>query len=387
MPEATLLTDAAVDEDIAADWAAIQEKHATSDESEEAESEEAPENPEASAPAERDHSGRFKPRGERAPKGEETPAEEPQAEGAPEQVAAQTPAQSDQARDTNRAPSSWKPALRAEWEKLSPGVRAEIHRRESDYLKGQHELMPDAQLGRDIRGVVEPYRMMMQAEGATPAQAIGELLRTASVFRIGTVQQKYQEIGRIARQFGIDLRAFAPQPQPGAAQAQGQQFRDPRVDTLVQQMDRERQAREQERQQAAYLEMQQVESTVSRWVNEVDAQGEPLRPYLEKVSAPMARLIPQIQSEHPDWNHSQVMEQAYEQATWAHPEVRPLLQERERTRLEAQRRTENQQRVQAAKRGASVNVPRRAAGPTAPAKPGTMEDTLRETARKLDLIA
>jgi hypothetical protein len=81
-----------------------------------------------------------------------------------------------------------------------------------------------------------------------------------------------------------------------------------------------------------------------------------------------------------------VLQRAYEQAIWAHPEIRPILLKEQTDKAEAERRAENPQRGNQAKRASSVNVPRRASTPS-PGKPGTIEDTIRETARSLGFFS
>jgi hypothetical protein len=71
-------------------------------------------------------------------------------------------------------------------------------------------------------------------------------------------------------------------------------------------------------------------------------------------------------------------EQAYEQAIWAHPETRAKLMAKQ----DAERRQREAAEAAAARKAAAVNVQRRGSPPAA-AKPGTMEDTIRETYRSL----
>jgi hypothetical protein len=268
---------------------------------------------------------------------------------------------------------------RAEFDKLSPTLKAEIHRREADFQAGQAQLIPDATLGRELRSVIDPYRGMIEAEGGTPARAVADLFRTAAIFRTGGVAQKYQAIAQIANQFGLDLRRFsAPQsqgqPQPGQ-QPNQQDFRDPRVDQILAAQNLERQ-QTQQRQQA------EMESTVTRWMNENDAQGNPKRPYLQDVINEVAALVPAIRSADSSMTHSQALDAAYDRAIWAHPEIRTLLAQKQQTELDATRRAENQRKVSDARRAGSVNVSRRASIPAA-GKPGTLEQTIAATAREL----
>jgi hypothetical protein len=402
------LNDKDVDADIASDWAAIQEKYSAPEpDAPERDAPDATANDGAGAdengekiPVSREADGKFKAQDDKAkpavdktakpvkdakPANGKTPAA---AAETPDPAAAADATQQPQARDINRAPSTWKPTARAEWDKLSPAIKTEIHRREADFQNGQAQLLPDATLGKSMREVIRPYEMMIQAEGGTPERAVADLFRTAAVFRVGTAEQKYQAVGQICRQFGVDLAAIgraalAQQQgqQPGAqpnGQQQPQQFRDPRVDQLLAQQNRERQ-------EAAQREQAQTENTVTRWMNEVDTAGNPKRPYLGDVINEMSALVPQLRQADPTLSHAQALDAAYDRAIWAHPEIRTLLAQKQQADLDAKRRTDNQAQVRDARRAGSVNVPRRGSSPS-PGKPGTMDETIAATARELGLI-
>src|SRR5579859_4427606 len=136
------LSDKDVDETIASDWAAIREKY-TPEEAELAAPE--PETPaddaapaEESIPVSREADGKFKAKDDKAPDKGKVKAKDPKAtpaaaantateasQEAP--VAATAEPSTGQQRDISRAPSTWKPAARAEYEKLPPAIKAEIH--------------------------------------------------------------------------------------------------------------------------------------------------------------------------------------------------------------------------------------------------------------------
>lgn len=383
------LSDKDIDADMAADWATIQEKYAVEDapELEAAAPEVEAEPAKETIPVSREPDGKFKAKEadkEEKPKvdakADKGTTDAKAAKAVPDVVDPNAPADAPQARDTNRAPSTWKPAARAEYEKLSPAIKAEIHRREADFQNGQAQLLPDATMGKNMRQVIEPYRMLIEAEGGTPERAVADLFRTAAIFRTGSVQQKYQAVAEIAQQFGIDLRYLtqAATEQQGQAPAQQQQFRDPRVDQLLAQQNADRQAN-------TAREQQQTESTVTRWMNEQDAQGNPKREYLGDVINEMSALVPQLRQNDPTLTHAQALDAAYDRAIWAHPEIRTLLAQKQHTELETQRRADNQKRVSDARKAGSVNVTRRGSVPS-PGKPGSMDETILATARELGMI-
>lgn len=384
------LADKDVDATMASDWATIQDKYrADEPEVEAIVADEPTSEGIADAPVldrAREPDGKFKaePKETKADKVEKTTpvaAKDTLAAPSKEGAAAATPEPTDAPqRDITRAPSTWKPTARAEYDKLPPAIKAEIHRREADFQNGQAQLLPDAKMGAELRQVIEPYRMLIETEGGTPARAVGDLLRTAAILRTGSVQQKYGAIAQVANLYGIDLRAFGAAPagaQPVAA-PQPQQFRDPRVDQMLAHQ-------QQQDQQRASQEAANTENTVTRWMNEVDTQGKPKREYLGDVINEMSALVPQLRQADPSMTHAQALDAAYDRAIWAHPEIRALLTQKQQTDLEAQRRADNQTRVRDAKRAGSVNVPRRASIPS-PGKPGTMNQTIEQTARELGLI-
>lgn len=365
------LGEATIDEEIASDWASIREKHAVEPEAPAVEAtpepivEEKPVDTRA-----RDEQGKFA----KVEKEVEKPAEKapeainPVVETAPE--APEPPLN----RDINRPPSTWKPQVRTEWDKLSPTVKAEIHRREADFQNGHAQLLPDARLGSEIKRAAEPYRMLIESNYGTPEKAMSAFLQTAAALQMGSPSQKLQTLVGLSQQFGVDLSALqsgSPQPQP----PQG----DPRVDQLLMQM-------RQRDEHAQAAEQRQLETLANTWMSEADAQGNPKRPYIGDVIQEMSMLIPQIKQTSPHLTHAQILESAYDRAVWANPDTRAALQGAQHSELQAKAAAENQARVAQAKRAASVNVPRRASTPS-PAKPGSMDETLMATARELGLFS
>lgn len=386
-----------LDAELAAEWQAIQARHMESDEGEAKPEPEAEESDDRA----RDDKGRFAAKAEDAPEDAQESAEKP-AEDKPEAKAEDKPAPAQEAaeaspeaseqeaapqRDLNRPPASWKPAAKAAWDNLPPEIKAEVHRRESDWFKGQSRIRPDVELGRSIRQTIEPYRMLIEAEGGTPETAISHLLQTAALFRVGTPAQKQAALMQIAQQYAIPL----PQgdvSQQGYADPQGQ-FRDPRVDDLLQRAQLAEMQAQAERQRQEQAERQRYEGVVQAWENAVDSSGKLLRPYASNVQAEMAAVLPQIMQDTPGLRPEEALQQAYDRAVWAHPEIRPLLLKQQQDEMEAKRRAENQRRVQEAKRAASVNVPRKASVPAASNERrgiDKMGDVITETARELGLL-
>ena len=332
----------------------------------------------------RDESGKFVTRTEQ-PAAPETVS---QSSSATETTAPVAAAPTDNpALDLNRAPSSWKPAAKAAWAALPEPVRAEIYRRESDFHKGNSAIKENADFGQKVRAEFEPYKMIMQAEGATPEQGISEYLRTAALFRVGTPEQKRGALYQIDKQFNCgfeqefqrlvaaEVARVTGQAAP-AQQQQPQQFHDPRVDALLQ-------SQEQAKQREAQQLSSQASDAETRFRAAMDEKGQPQFPYVDNVEQDMISRIPEIRRSNPSLSHFDVLKQAYEVAVWANPETRAVLISQQQAM--ATQPADTLRKVEQARRASAVNVPKRGALPaTGPAK--SIEDTIRETGQALGMF-
>lgn len=298
--------------------------------------------------------------------------------------------------DINRAPSSWKPAAKAEWAKIPEGIRAEIHRREGDFhatvLKPLRE---DATFGQSIKAVLAPYQMLIEAEGGTPDRAIADTMKTAALFRVGQPQQKLEALWGIDRQFNCGLQAQFNQAvaaevakqtgqQPQApAQPQGP-LMDPRVDQILAGMQQQERARNAEVERTS-------NAAVEQFITAKDEAGQPRYPFVDNVLQDMVERVSILRRQNPALNHSEALDQAYSAAIWANPETRAVLLAQQQA--QAGKPEANLQRVEQAKRASGANLPKRGALPAStsvgPLKLGTAEsdESIRETYRQLQANA
>lgn len=330
----------------------------------------------------RDESGKFVAKEKPA-----APETAPQPSSEIEASAPVAAAPTEQALDLNRAPSSWKPAAKAQWAALPEDVRAEIYRRESDFHKGNSAIKENADFGMNIKSVVEPYRMLIEAEGGTPESAIRDTMRTAAIFRVGTPQQKMAAMYQIDQQFNCGFQSeFNRLVQQEVAKLTGQQapqapmppqqFHDPRVDALLRSQEQEQQRRAQEL-------SAQASDAENRFRAAVDDKGQPKFPFVDNVTDDMISRIPAIQRSNPSLSHFDVLQQAYEAAVWANPETRAVLLSQQQQ--QATRPAETLRNVEQARRASAVNVPKRGSLPaTGPAK--SIEETIRETGQALGMF-
>lgn len=343
----------------------------------------------AGAPSDkpRDLTGKFT-KAEPAPQPDSSLA--PVTEGSPPADGADQPLVSTngQPLDITRAPSSWKPAAKALWAGLPEVVRAEAYRRENDFLHGNKEVRETADFGKSIKQVMEPYRMLIQAEGGTDERAIADTMRTAALFRVGTPQQKLDALFQIDKQFNAGLGQFiqnefarlSGQPAGQQQPAQAAPFADPRVDTLMAGFER------QERERTAHEE-RVTNQAIDTFIAAKNEKGEPLYPFVDNVIDDMSQRAAILRKANPSLDRAEILKQAYEAAVWANPETRAVLISQQQTQAAAP--GANLLKVQQAQRASATNVPRRGAIPPAGAsthlKFGTPEsdESMRETYRQL----
>lgn len=222
---------------------------------------------------------------------------------------------------TAQAPSSWKKDISEKWSELPPDVRAEIHRRESDYHKGIEQYKQAVEQVEYLQQAIAPYMQNIQASGVPPAQALQHLLGVEHTLRNGTAEQKTNIIAEIARDYGIDLSAVTPAPPV-----------DPQMQQLMQQ--------NRQLQQFQQTVQQQQQNAVKSEIEKF--RDNPENTHFETVREDMAVLL--------ETGRAANLQDAYDMAVWMRPDIRKTLVQQQRT--EAEKRAAEQQRKQRAKTAA-----------------------------------
>jgi hypothetical protein len=293
----------------------------------------APETPAAPAPAE---------------PAEKTPAADPEQ---PENAIPETP--------KSKAPQSWSAADRAHWDKIPAEVQAVIARREEEAHKGITQLGQDAAFGKKINEVVSPYLPMIRAEGGNAVGAVQDLLQTAYVLRTANPEQKVGIFRQLATQFGVDLAA--------AAQAA------PQVDPQVQALQRELAQVRGHLQRGEQQQHQQVQDQAQSMIDAFAA--DPKNEFYQQVAPLMGSLLVNGQAS--------TMQEAYDMACHAIPDVRSTILTRQTAEAEAKRATEAKAKADAKRRAAgSINGSPGAPVTTTTAQPNlSLRDELRANLR------
>jgi len=234
-----------------------------------------------------------------------------------------------------KAPQSWKPSVRENWDALPSDVRAEIHRRESDIQRGLREASEFSKVGKTFKETVAPFEATIQTLGVSAEEAVGELFKTDHTLRHGQPREKASRLLGLMEYYGVDiddmnavLTNAEPDPSPSL---------DPAVEERLKRLES----------QGAVVD-QDNSSRASKMLQEFIAT-EP--EFYDDVKGRMADLI--------GAGAASTLEQAYEMATWADADVRKVLLQRET----AQKGDETRRKAEeAARASGSVNGSPRSGG-------------------------
>lgn len=290
----------------------------------------------------RDESGRFAKAGE------------PVATDAPVEAAATDPAPVDPVVEAKQAPGSWPKEVREKFAELPADVQDYVTRRESEVNRTINQYSQKAKAGEAFLSVLNPYMGILQADGADPVGAVDGLMKTYTTLRNASPHDKAMAVAQLVQRFGVDLSLLSEDGQQAGNYAQ----QDSQLYNKVAQL-------EQELANRRIAEQNAEQSHVSSLIADFQQKA----PHFETVKAHMGALL--------QAGLAKDMQDAYDQAVMAHPEIRAtLLQEQE-----SKRREDAARAAAAAKKASAVNVAARGIQPAA--RPvGTMEDTMREAYRR-----
>lgn len=189
----------------------------------------------------------------------------------------------------------------------------------------QEERQEEAQVDpryQELESIIEPRRQAWAMEGMTETQAIKQLFAIsdfASQDPLGFVQW-------YAEQRGIDLTQLAPQ--------QEETPEDP-IQAEIAELRKQLQARESHEQQA---EQAKINAEIADFRDAKDENGAAKYPHFDRVRQSMGAFLQSGQSSN--------LEDAYNRAIWAHPDIRAEL-------LDQQEKAKEAERVKAAKAAAA----------------------------------
>ena len=278
--------------------------------------------------------------------------------------------ENESAYNVEKAPAGWKPTVREHWEGLPDDVKQEVMKREREIDDRLRETAQARQFAQAVQQTLQPYQHFLKAENATPVQAIDNLMGTAAALRTGNAEQVAQLVTEITNQFGInrfgkemfikklDEKLSGSQPAPES----------PEIAALKQQYEQElaplKQMQQQMAQQQQYAYQQSQQATEAE-VQQFSSKAE----FLDDVRMEMADLMDLAAQKGKELT----LQEAYDRACWANPEIRAVLTRRQQTE-QAQQVNETAQK---AKRAAvSVNGSAPPAHTQAPGGTGSIRDDL-----------
>lgn len=259
--------------------------------------------------------------------------------------------------DTAAYPKSWRKEYAQHWESLPPEVKAEIHRREKNFLDGTEHFRQEAAISRQFGEVFKPYVDVMRQHNVNPLVLTQNLLATQHVLAFGTPEQKAATLQQIAKQYNVPIGDPGDTPQVA-----------PEVADLQRQI--------------AELQSREVQRT-RLWQNEtrtkVLAEVESFakdKPYFNDLVTDITRLVQN--------GEAATLQDAYDKAMWLNPVVR----QKELDRLHTEKLQATQTAAQAAqaeaKRQQQLNLRTRTRNASPTARTGSIEDTLMETLRAIE---
>lgn len=219
-----------------------------------------------------------------------------------------------------KPPESWTPASKAKFAELPLEIQQEVMRREEDVHKGFTKFDEQRVFGKQVEDVISPYLPMIRSEGGNPLEAIGGMLQTGYILRTGSNESKLKAIEFLVNKYQIDI---SPMMRPQGQQQQGH-YIDPTVQQLQNQVWELTQAQQNQYQMAEQQEQAQIHSTIDSFASD------PANIYFENVRPEMAALLKE--------GRAQDMQEAYDMACWARPDIRPLMLQSQNKRLAEQNR-------------------------------------------------
>lgn len=244
------------------------------------------------------------------PDGSKEPGK-PEASATPEGDSGEDKPADDKPVKADRAPQSWRAPTKAKWEAVDPEVKQEVLRREREVTRALSETSQARQIAQRLGQAVQPYQQRLQAMGADPIKAVGELLKADYLLATGAKHAKAQMIAKFIKDYDVDVAELD-------GVLSGQKPLDP-VESRVEQLLQQRLAPFQQFMSQAEQERQRAHAAREAELGETIATMEdnPNFPHFDSVRVDMGDII--------DLNAKRgvylSLEQAYSRAIAMNPEI------------------------------------------------------------------
>lgn len=214
-----------------------------------------------------------------------------------------------------KAPPSWLAAAKADWDKLPPAVQQAVVKREDEVSRGFAQKAEEARRWSELEGIIAPRRSYYQRFGfQNDVQAINHLL----TFSDSMERDPIGTIAHLAQHYGVSLDGTGAQPQL-RPQPQPQQHQPADIRAAIQEE----------------IGLSNARSQIEQFA------ANSAYPHFQAVRGLMSNLLMN--------GHATSLEEAYDAAVWASPQLRGERQaaekakdeEAQRAKLEAKKRASN----------------------------------------------
>lgn len=268
----------------------------------------------------------------------------------------------------HKMPQSWSAEVTELWNKAPPELKAQIAKREAQAHETITRQGQQLKAHEPIARLVNENRQTFEKYGVDPSVGINQLLAANEYLERDPVSA----IRDLAQAYGVDLRAYTGQPQgrptnvsPETAALQAE------IQRLNQQLQTTDHRLNHRDQLDAERHIQSIEDQVAKFASD--------KPDFEELVDDVEEQILAIKSKNPNLPHNEVLQKAYERARRVNPTVAARLEAEAKKAEEAKRLAEAKKRASEAKRAAPLSV---ASSPSNSTNPRSMDDTLREVAKK-----
>jgi hypothetical protein len=308
----------------------------------------------------RDDTGRFEARKTAT---EAAPTETTETPESADQTAEKA---SEPAKPAIEPPHSWSAEAKAQWASVPPAAQAYIAEREAQAHQAITRAGQQIKAYEPIARVLNSYRETFEKNGLAPDDGIGRLLEVER----NLATDPASTIVQIAQAYGVDLTTLT-NGQSASASTTEQGQPDPQVATLKAEL---AQLKTELGKVGSYLTAQQraqIQGEQHELARQI-AEFAKDKPHFDAVRRHMGALM--------QADESLSLDTAYEQATWALPNIRQSILADQQKANEEKRTEEARKKAADAKKAAAVNVK---SSTSSGNTPKSMDDTLRETARRL----
>ena len=243
-----------------------------------------------------------------------------------------------------KVPISWSKEDKEDFLTLKPEVQNRILEKESKRDKIFNQFLErQAAFEKAYPGlddIVKPYRDQWARAGVAPTQVFNQFLEW----------QKY--LDRDSKAALRELAAsYGHAPKDLEEDATERPGRDPAYTAIQKELHELKSSITNQQQQSQQGFTSQINSAIESFATQVDAQGQAVRPHFDRLYSEgrLAPIVGRLQNENPKANFNDMLQQAYDEASWAHPEIRSQMIQAE----DAKRNEGEREKAQRARRAAS----------------------------------